>query len=717
MTVSRFLSWALALGCCVCLVVYYKVVTELKYAHAHGKRARANVPRLDYYPIRAKVQGLRRRDGRRMVSRKDWNFTRAMSEFRFCGRHDDHPPNTKEFRRLWEKGTIGQNGKEALAKGDGQRLLQKQNVKDKFLKLGYELSCPDDDTCMACMELRVAEKYKSGSLATYVRKSNEFISLVKAGIEQSVESDARQNKASTIVLMSTDESGLSLVLNLLCAAREHSLFDLPRMLRIIPSTLRMAKALKGVLARMDPQDRFGLLDGHFHKDGAITIDTHAKRATQGQMRSAKTLLFLYAKEYIVRSVDVLMMDSDVVWRGNILRWIQETFPRSDLGRYLFDNALQPQTYFIDEIILFPVTQVAARNDYDSPHNAGFVFARSTPGTLHLLDDMISLIPLATISNDQKVLNALLRIDKYRHPAFNVDVIPRNIVSDISGARSLKRLDENTLVYHAVGDHSKQVRFQGALEWHFSSGCPEFDRTSQETMKLMAGIEAKRINGVKWNLAGTDNASPGDIGDAKIPPVTSLKDLFFIHIPRTGGTAIEEFGKTLGVRWGRRSRENDAGYSNGVHSSCSFWHRPLRAHPKSKHTFCIVRSPLERAVSEYRFTHPTRCSAKGLNEYLRRVLVNKEPSKNDCHFVAQTEFVRFCDSVLCYRDADSLADLLKKAAGKDSNKSMQVPWLRPHKRNANCDLRVSDLDQNIVSLLRSEFGKDEALWNSKCARRR
>lgn len=137
-------------------------------------------------------------------------------------------------------------------------------------------------------------------------------------------------------------------------------------------------------------------------------------------------------------------------------------------------------------------------------------------------------------------------------------------------------------------------------------------------------------------------------------------LSFIHIPKNAGTSVELTGLRNGIRWGKYAI-TDSGHRN---SKCSPWHVPPErlGEPEQyadKETFCIVRHPYERAVSEYKDmmkclnsgfwpagrkgrlpASVPRCSKKGLNLFLSTVLdlTVENPEINDCHFLPQAAYV-------------------------------------------------------------------------------
>jgi len=81
------------------------------------------------------------------------------------------------------------------------------------------------------------------------------------------------------------------------------------------------------------------------------------------------------------------------------------------------------------------------------------------------------------------------------------------------------------------------------------------------------------------------------------PKRQERVLKFIHITKTGGTAIEDWGRQQGLLWGRFHAEYMAMGEVG-----SPWHHVFRRLPplvrRRYDWFMVVRNPLERVVSEY-----------------------------------------------------------------------------------------------------------------------
>ena len=110
-----------------------------------------------------------------------------------------------------------------------------------------------------------------------------------------------------------------------------------------------------------------------------------------------------------------------------------------------------------------------------------------------------------------------------------------------------------------------------------------------------------------------------------PPVA----LAFIYIPKTGGTSVEDFGKAHGIMWGwhhdwgaqRHLTGSNLGFDCPAwHVPRAVWHATGRPDPYlGNQTFCVVRHPLTRTISEFLYTHRSdhaSCKSEAkLNEWV------------------------------------------------------------------------------------------------------
>lgn len=82
----------------------------------------------------------------------------------------------------------------------------------------------------------------------------------------------------------------------------------------------------------------------------------------------------------------------------------------------------------------------------------------------------------------------------------------------------------------------------------------------------------------------------------------ITDLAFIHITKTAGTSIEEWGKSKGVLWGHKNYHFLNTFEKKKFKGRSSWHIPPKyfyVNPYAgKKTFTVVRNPYTRLVSEF-----------------------------------------------------------------------------------------------------------------------
>lgn len=133
-------------------------------------------------------------------------------------------------------------------------------------------------------------------------------------------------------------------------------------------------------------------------------------------------------------------------------------------------------------------------------------------------------------------------------------------------------------------------------------------------------------------------------------------LIFIHIPKTAGTTIDRIGKKHGYQW----RYNEK--SNLYNCNCNLWHLPPTQKIKEYQipTFCVIRNPYERIISEYKFRN-SKYSVEGLNKYISKCMdwLDKDPYIYDCHWIPQYQYLTYCDHVLHFEHLQEEFDSLMK----------------------------------------------------------
>lgn len=196
-------------------------------------------------------------------------------------------------------------------------------------------------------------------------------------------------------------------------------------------------------------------------------------------------------------------------------------------------------------------------------------------------------------------------------------------------------------------------------------------------------------------------------------------LEFIHIPKNAGTTIENIANDKNIKWGRFKPE----HKNKVGTKkCTYWHVPpkhfyLNNYYDSDDTFCVIRDPRDRMVSEYSYRHKGQTdknNKKDMNKWLKHNL-NDENVHNgglNCHFVPQHEYIyndnneRTCNHVLKFDNLTSeFNDLMKK-------KNMDVRLNEKKKDNqSNFNLTINDIDDENMQKIFKLYKKDFEIQNS------
>ena len=236
------------------------------------------------------------------------------------------------------------------------------------------------------------------------------------------------------------------------------------------------------------------------------------------------------------------------------------------------------------------------------------------------------------------------------------------------------------------------------------------------------------------LTGSVAARATDDDGALLPriPTTAslLSRLQLVHIPKTGGTTLEQLGLEMGVHWGATRLNWPGGRCGmgcpGTWQPCSAWHIPpatYRAHGEDPYqgfdTFCVLRHPYTRAISEFIFSG-NPCSAAALNAGLSDVLHQLaaiEPARDvdaaarvripgarrgsDCHLLQQSQYA--CDRILHTESlsADFAALMASRSISMNESRVDQSTRGAVHA----CKLRVGALNATVRQLLRRVYAAD------------
>lgn len=136
----------------------------------------------------------------------------------------------------------------------------------------------------------------------------------------------------------------------------------------------------------------------------------------------------------------------------------------------------------------------------------------------------------------------------------------------------------------------------------------------------------------------------------------MSTLEFVHIPKTGGVSIVFTYSEY--QWGHladrdKVREKIPHYDlRDCGPPCSFWHHHglIETLYQGSHTFCVIRNPLDRILSEYRFQNlPDHVSSLNATLAQWKMDVAENPFSHDNHLTPQHLFAEKCNHVLLLDD--------------------------------------------------------------------
>lgn len=190
----------------------------------------------------------------------------------------------------------------------------------------------------------------------------------------------------------------------------------------------------------------------------------------------------------------------------------------------------------------------------------------------------------------------------------------------------------------------------------------------------------------------------------------MVNLEFLHIPKNAGSTIENLGRKNNIFWGQFNNTKNAAEP----SSCSLWHNPTREFDTP--TFCVVRDPFDRMLSEYKFWARVNgrnkaCSPDHMNSWLQDRIQKSEtnPDINDCHFRKQTDFTKNCNHILNFENLSESFDKLMKEYNIDIRLD-DIPPVNAS-RIGKCDVENTDLNDITKELILKKYEEDIELLGS------
>ena len=131
-----------------------------------------------------------------------------------------------------------------------------------------------------------------------------------------------------------------------------------------------------------------------------------------------------------------------------------------------------------------------------------------------------------------------------------------------------------------------------------------------------------------------------------------KELFHIHVPKTGGTSITSALAKQGVEVSFMQKASHSKYGGVPPQHMSIENTRNFFDLTKIESFAVIREPWHRTVSEYVWrTRSNNFSA--MNEWLKNVLQDIEHSEFQNHFLPQCRFIDRNVKVFNYKDWDDI----------------------------------------------------------------
>jgi len=278
---------------------------------------------------------------------------------------------------------------------------------------------------------------------------------------------------------------------------------------------------------------------------------------------------------------------------------------------------------------------------------------------------------ATTFADDACLHASEPQVSYAHQSLLQTQRQKNLAqrSDASAADAIRRL-------HIAGDHTEAGDTK-------CEGCSEHanGRVAKDKSQQAARPAQQTSGGVKIDMDDLQRLSTDtEMTLSDIPTLTSNSGqcLKFLHIPKNAGTTIELLYNMTKLKerypleanasvlqpkfWGMKDRSLKCSSGNrsmlgceiadpaGRKGMCSVWHVPpvfdsvAAASYAGCNTFCVVRHPLMKAISQHLYTGISsqggKCNGASFAETAKNMSdeLPISPFKEDCHWVPQVYYI-------------------------------------------------------------------------------
>lgn len=200
-------------------------------------------------------------------------------------------------------------------------------------------------------------------------------------------------------------------------------------------------------------------------------------------------------------------------------------------------------------------------------------------------------------------------------------------------------------------------------------------------------------------------------------------LEFIHIPKNAGTTIENIGDKSHIKWGRfKPEHNEHKLSESkLSNKCVYWHLPPKEFDenslyKGNPTFCVLRDPYDRVVSEYKYRNQNeKHTPEKMNAWIKKMMIpeNYEDGGLNCHFIPQSDFIydtnnnSTCDNVIRFENLTSEFNHLTERYDIDLKMNEDSKYNVTKK-----SVTSADLDDDVKDLIYHIYKRDFEVLKKK-----